>query len=323
MKVLVCGGAGYIGSHMCKVLSEAGHDVTVFDNLSTGHADAVRWGRFIQGDLLSVEDIEKAFADSHFEAVMHFCARSLVGESMTRPDLYYQNNVGGTLNLLDAMVRHKVNRFIFSSTAAVYGNPEYTPIDERHPTAPINPYGRTKLMAEALFSDYDRAFGIKSVSLRYFNAAGADPGGMLGEHHEPETHLIPNILLSVRKGSSHPLKVFGNNYPTPDGTCVRDYIHVLDICDAHLRALQYLADQDRSNIFNLGNGTGFSVMEVIHCAEKVTGREIPYSIDSARPGDPPVLVASSVKAREVLSWAPRFAELDAIIKTAWSWHQNN
>jgi len=242
---------------------------------------------------------------------------------MTRPDLYYQNNVGGTLNLLDAMVRHKVDRFIFSSTAAVYGNPEYTPIDERHPTAPINPYGRTKLMAEALLSDYDRAFGIKSVSLRYFNAAGADPGGMLGEHHEPETHLIPNILLSVRKGSSHPLRVFGNNYPTPDGTCVRDYIHVLDICDAHLRALQYLADQDRSNIFNLGNGTGFSVMEVIHCAQRVTGREIPYSIDPARPGDPPVLVASSVKAREVLSWAPRFAELDAIIKTAWSWHQNN
>jgi len=323
MKVLVCGGAGYIGSHMCKVLSEAGHDVTVFDNLSTGHADAVRWGRFIQGDLLSLEDIENVFAESRYDAVMHFCARSLVGESMTRPDLYYQNNVGGTLNLLDAMVRHKVDRFIFSSTAAVYGNPEYTPIDERHPTAPINPYGRTKLMAEALLSDYDRAFGIKSVSLRYFNAAGADPGGMLGEHHEPETHLIPNILLSVRKGSSHPLRVFGNNYPTPDGTCVRDYIHVLDICDAHLRALQYLADQDRSNIFNLGNGTGFSVMEVIHCAQRVTGREIPYSIDPARPGDPPVLVASSVKAREVLSWAPRFAELDAIIKTAWSWHQNN
>jgi len=323
MNVLVCGGAGYIGSHMCKVLAESGHEVTVFDNLSTGHAEAVRWGRFIHGDLLSREDIESAFADNRYSAVMHFCAKSLVGESMARPDLYYQNNVTGTLNLLDAMVKHGVPRFIFSSTAAVYGNPQYVPIDERHPAAPINPYGRTKFAAEMLLSDYDRAFGIKSIALRYFNAAGADPGGTLGENHEPETHLIPNILRSVRDGSGETLKVFGNEYPTPDGTCVRDYVHVLDICAAHLLALRHLADTGRSETLNLGNGTGFSVMEVIDCARRVTGRPIPFTIDAPRPGDPPVLVASATKAKEILAWSPQYTELEAIIETAWTWHRAN
>ncbi len=323
MNVLVCGGAGYIGSHMCKVLAESGHEVTVFDNLSTGHAEAVRWGRFIHGDLLSREDIESAFADNRYSAVMHFCAKSLVGESMARPDLYYQNNVTGTLNLLDAMVKHGVPHFIFSSTAAVYGNPQYVPIDERHPAAPINPYGRTKFAAEMLLSDYDRAFGIKSIALRYFNAAGADPGGTLGENHEPETHLIPNILRSVRDGSGETLKVFGNEYPTPDGTCVRDYVHVLDICAAHLLALRHLADTGRSETLNLGNGTGFSVMEVIDCARRVTGRPIPFTIDAPRPGDPPVLVASATKAKEILAWSPQYTELEAIIETAWTWHRAN
>lgn len=322
MNVLVCGGAGYIGSHMCKVLAESGYKVTVFDNLSTGHAEAIRWGRFVRGDLLSRDDLDRAFTDSHYTAVMHFCAKSLVGESMTRPDLYYQNNVTGTLNLLDAMVRHGVRHFIFSSTAAVYGNPEYVPIDEQHPVVPINPYGRTKLAAELLLSDYDRAFGIKSVALRYFNAAGADPSGTLGENHEPETHLIPNILRSVRAGSGETLKVFGKEYPTPDGTCIRDYIHVLDLCAAHLLALRHLAETERSEVFNLGNGKGFSVLEVIECARQVTGHPVPFSIDAPRPGDPPVLVASAGKAKQILNWSPRYTDLETVIETAWAWHRN-
>lgn len=321
MNVLVCGGAGYIGSHMCKVLAEAGQTVSVFDNLSTGHAEAVRWGRFVQGDLLVPQDIERVFADTAYSAVMHFCARSLVGESMTRPDLYYRNNVTGTMNLLDAMVQHGVKHFIFSSSAAVYGAPQYVPIDELHPTAPINPYGQTKLMAETILADYDKAFGIKSVSLRYFNAAGADPDGTLGENHEPETHLIPNILRSVVAGSKQALKVFGNDYATPDGTCIRDYIHVLDICAAHLQALRYLADHGKSDVFNLGNGKGFSVTQVIDCAGKVTGIPIAYSIDKPRAGDPPVLVASADKAKKSLAWAPKFPDLTSIIETAWAWHR--
>ena len=322
MNILVCGGAGYIGAHMCKRLAAEGHGVTVFDNLSTGHGEAVRWGELLRGDLLVADDIDRALKGQSFSAVMHFSARSLVGESVTRPDLYYQNNVAGTANLLDAMVKHGIRQFIFSSTAAVYGMPEYTPIDEQHPKNPINPYGRSKLMVETMLADYAAAFGLRSVALRYFNAAGADPEGDIGEDHEPETHLIPNVLKSVLRQSEHPLKVFGNDYETPDGTCVRDYIHVADLGDAHLKALDYLQQGGHTDAFNLGNGQGFSVLDVIGAAKRVTGRDIPYSVVARRPGDPAVLVASSAKARQVLGWTPRYTDLGEIIATAWHWHQS-
>ena len=323
MNILVCGGAGYIGAHMCKMLVEAGHAVTVFDNLSTGHREAVRWGNLVVGDLLIPEDLARTFSGAAFDAVMHFSAKSLVGESMGRPDLYYRNNVIGTMNLLDAMVVHGVATFIFSSTAAVFGMPEYTPIDEAHPQRPINPYGQSKLMVEHMLADYDRAFGIRSVCLRYFNAAGADASGAIGESHDPETHLIPNVLRSVLNPTANALKVFGSDYPTPDGTCVRDYIHVTDLCDAHLRALDHLKRGGKSDIFNLGNGTGFSVLDVIRTAEAVTTKKIGYEVVDRRPGDPPVLVASSAKATQTLGWKPRHAALSEIIESAWRWHRSS
>ena len=321
MHVLICGGAGYIGSHMAKMLATRGEQVTIFDNLSTGHREAVQWGTLIVGDLLVPADIEKALLAGNYDAVMHFSAKSLVGESVNHPDRYYLNNVVGTVNLLNALIRHRVDKFIFSSSAAVFGIPKYTPIDELHPTQPINPYGKTKLMVETILADYDQAYGLRSVSLRYFNAAGADPDAQLGESHEPETHLIPNVLLSLGQRSEQSLKVFGQDYDTEDGTCVRDYIHVNDLCDAHLRALDYLVAEGRTEIFNLGNGRGFSVLEVIQSATSVTGRAIPYSVVERRPGDPPVLVASSMKAQQQLKWRPRYTKLEQIIETAWRWHQ--
>lgn len=320
MRVLVCGGAGYIGSHMCKMLESRGHQVVVFDNLSTGHREAVRWGNFVEGDLLVAGDIDKVFGMTRFDIVMHFSAKSLVGESVQRPDIYYRNNVVGTLNLLEAMVRHGVRKFIFSSSAAVYGNPEYTPLDEKHVTRPINPYGATKRIVENMLADFEAAFELRSVSLRYFNAAGADPDGEIGEAHDPETHLIPNILLSIIQKSECQLKVFGNDYETPDGTCIRDYIHVIDLCDAHMRALEYLEDGGGTNIFNLGNGRGFSVTEVIDTAAAMTGMDIPYTVVGRRPGDPPVLVASSAKAKQMLGWTAMYTELPDIIASAWKWH---
>jgi UDP-glucose 4-epimerase len=252
---------------------------------------------------------------------MHFCAKSLVGESMANPDLYYRNNVIGTINLLGAMAKYDVRHFIFSSSAAVYGTPIHSPIDETHPTSPINPYGRTKLMVETLLPDFESAYGIRSVSLRYFNAAGADEDAVIGEMHDPETHLIPNALQSVLDGSAQSLKVFGDDYETPDGTCIRDYVHVTDLSEAHIAALNYLVDGGKSDIFNLGNGNGFSVREVIECVRKVTMREVSYSIGERRPGDPPTLVASSEKARRVLGWTPRYAALEDIVATAWKWHK--
>jgi UDP-glucose 4-epimerase len=320
MKILVCGGAGYIGAHMCKILAEAGHDVTVFDNLSTGHREAVRWGELIVGDLLNPDDVERAVGAAAHDAVMHFSAKALVGESVARPDYYYRNNVVGTMHLLDAMIVHGVRKFIFSSTAATFGVPQYSPIDELHPQQPINPYGQSKLMVERMLADYDQAFGLRSVCLRYFNAAGADPDGTLGENHDPETHLIPNVLRAVLNPSGSPLRVFGDDYPTPDGTCVRDYIHVSDLCAAHLCALDHLMRDGNSDAFNLGNGTGFSVLDVIRTASEVTGSKIPFEVVERRPGDPPVLVASSKKAARVLDWKPRHAELAHIIETAWRWH---
>lgn len=321
MHILICGGAGYIGSHMAKMLASRGDRVTVFDNFSTGHREAVQWGTLIEGDLLAVDDIDSALQTHGYDAVMHFSAKSLVGESVDHPHRYYLNNVVGTLNLLDALVRHGIDKFIFSSSAAVFGNPAYTPIDEQHPTQPINPYGKTKLMVEAMLADYDHAYGLRSVSLRYFNAAGADPEARIGESHHPETHLIPNILLSISKRSAQTLKVFGQDYGTADGTCVRDYIHVNDLCDAHLRALDYLMEGGKTDIFNLGNERGFSVLDVIRSATLVTGKTIPYSVVERRRGDPPVLVASSAKARQQLKWSPRYIDLGLIIETAWRWHQ--
>ena len=319
MQILVCGGAGYIGSHMVKQLVEDGHDVCVFDNLSTGHREAVQWGRVEIGDIRSREDLDRVLASDAFDAVMHFSARSLVGESVDHPADYYDNNVFGTWQLLEAMRRFQIQSFIFSSTAAVYGHPETELIDEEHPTLPINPYGRTKLAVERMLLDYAKAYGIDSVALRYFNAAGADPSGRIGEAHEPETHLIPNILKSVATGSR--LKVFGNNYPTDDGTCIRDYIHVADLCQAHLQALEYLNDHRGHHCFNLGIGHGFSVLEVIEAAAQVVGQPIPYDIVERRPGDPSHLVADSSLARKKLKWAPAYTDIGAIIRTAWQWHQ--
>lgn len=321
MHVLICGGAGYIGSHMAKMLAARGEQATIFDNLSTGHREAVQWGPLIVGDLLTPVDIDTALQTGAYDAVMHFSAKSLVGESVSHPDRYYLNNVVGTINLLNALVRHRIDKFIFSSSAAVFGNPEYTPIDEQHPTRPINPYGKTKLMVEDLLADYDRAYGLRSVSLRYFNAAGADPEATIGESHDPETHLIPNILLSVAGKGGQSLKVFGDDYGTPDGTCIRDYIHVNDLCDAHLRALDHLNRGGQTEIFNLGNGRGFSVLEVIRTASSVAGKDIPYTVTARRAGDPPVLVASAAKARRLLGWEPRYTGLGEIIDSAWRWHR--
>jgi UDP-glucose 4-epimerase len=319
--ILVCGGAGYIGSHMIKMLAENGHNVTTFDNLSTGHRHAVKWGRLIEGDLLNPTDLQKLFAEQQFDLVMHFSARSLVGESVQNPALYYQNNVVGTFNLLEAMHNADVDKFIFSSTAATYGYPQQDLIDEEHPTIPINPYGQTKLMVEKMLEDYAAAYGLKSVRLRYFNAAGADFGGQIGEEHDPETHLIPNVLKSILPGSSTQLKVFGDDYDTPDGTCVRDYIHVNDLCDAHLKAADYLQSHAGSTFFNLGNGAGFSVKQIINAAEKVTGQTIQYAIEERRAGDPAVLVANAARAKAKLGWQPAVTDLAQIIESAWNWHK--
>jgi UDP-glucose 4-epimerase len=306
---------------MAKMLAARGDRVTVFDNLSTGHRQAVQWGPLIEGDLLVAADVERAMAHGPYDAVMHFSAKSLVGESMIQPALYYHNNVIGTITLLDSLVRHGILSFVFSSSAAVYGCPDYTPIDEAHATRPINPYGATKRMVETILADYGAAYGLRSVSLRYFNAAGADPESAVGESHSPETHLIPNVLLSVKGEVSHGLRVFGDDYDTKDGTCVRDYIHVNDLCDAHICALDYLVSNGKTEVFNLGNGQGFSVLEVIRAAESVTGAEIPFTVADRRPGDPAVLVASATKARELLEWRPRYTDLEEIIATAWKWHR--
>jgi UDP-glucose 4-epimerase len=319
MHVLICGGAGYIGSHMVKMVKKEGHQVTTFDNLSTGHRWAVKWGRFIEGDLLDSSALARLFSENHFDVVMHFSARSLVGESVQRPLLYYRNNVTGTLNLLEAMRKANVNLFIFSSSAAIFGNPIKEKIDENHPQIPINPYGHSKLMVEQILRDFVSGYGLNSVSLRYFNAAGADPEGEIGEAHNPETHLIPNVIKAVL-GMGEELKVFGDDYDTPDGTCVRDYIHVNDLCRAHLLALEYLKKHPGAHGFNLGNGQGFSVQEIIKTTEKVVGRKIPYSIVARRAGDPARLVADSTVAKNELKWKSRYGKLEDIIFSAWRWH---
>lgn len=306
---------------MVKMLLEQGFEVTVLDNLSTGHAEAVGEAELVACDLLDGAELERVFARRRFDAVMHFCALSLVGESVRQPLDYYRNNVGGTLSLLETMRRHSVERLVFSSTAAIFGEPDQALIDETHPARPINPYGRSKWMVEQMLTDSATAFGLRSVSLRYFNAAGASPSGEIGESHDPETHLIPNVLKSVQAGGAS-LKVFGNDYPTPDGTCVRDYIHVDDLAAAHLAALTWMESQEGAAVFNLGNGRGFSVLEVIEAAGRVTGQPIAYEVQDRRPGDPAVLVAASDRAQRELGWQPRYRDIEAIIETAWRWHRN-
>jgi len=318
-RVLVCGGAGYIGSHMVKLLLEQGFEVTVFDNLSTGHRAAVREADLVTGDIRDRSALASLFATRRFDAVMHFCASSIVADSVNDPYAYYENNVFGTLSLLDAVRRAGVGRFVFSSSAAVYGLPEQPLIDETHPTRPINPYGATKLMVERMLKDAADAYGLRSVALRYFNAAGADPDGTLGEAHRPETHLIPNILRSAL-GQDVDLKVFGTDYDTVDGSCVRDYVHVCDLASAHLLAMKHLDHYAGAHCFNLGSGTGYSVLQVIETARKVTGRPLPARVFPRRPGDPPVLVASSRLAQAELGWQPRYSDLGKIIESAWRWH---
>lgn len=318
--ILVTGGAGYIGSHVNKQLHEQGYETVVLDNLSYGHDNFVKWGTLERVDLSDIDEIKQIFKKYPLEAVMHFAAFTYVGESVEDPQKYYLNNLKNTLNLLAVMLEFEVKKMVFSSSCATYGNPVEIPITEDHPQNPINPYGRGKLMVEEVLKDYSAAYNLRYTSLRYFNAAGADPDGELGENHQPETHLIP-LILDAAQGRREDVKIFGTDYSTPDGTCIRDYIHVTDLADAHLKALDYLENGGKSEVFNLGNGNGFSVREVIETARRITKKNIKAVEVDRRAGDPPVLVGSSTKAREILNWKPRFDDLDEIVRTAWQWHQ--
>lgn len=317
--VLVVGGAGYIGSQTCKELAKSGFNPIVLDNLIYGHKEFVKWGEFVLADLQNIEQIRLVFEKFDIHAVMHFAAFAYVGESVQDPQKYYLNNVSATLNLLCVMREYNVDKFIFSSTCATYGNPQYLPIDENHPQNPINPYGQSKLMLEKILGDYSNAYNFKYVSLRYFNASGCDSDGEIGEHHDPETHLIP-LILDAALGRRESIKVFGTDYDTQDGTCIRDYIHVIDLANAHILALEYLMDGGDSEIFNLGNGVGFSVKEVIDCAKRVTKKNIPVEFVERRPGDPASLIGSSDKIISVLNWSPKHNTLESILSTAWKWH---
>lgn len=319
--ILIVGGAGYIGSHTNKALTEAGYETIVLDNLSYGHKEAVKWGTFCQCDLKDIDDLDKVFTEYDIDAVMHFSSFIEVGESVQNPEKYYTNNVVNTMNLLKVMLKHNVKKFIFSSTCATYGVPQKIPLVEDHPQNPINPYGWTKLMVERILKDYDTAYGLKSVILRYFNASGADKSGEIGEAHDPESHLIP-LILDAAIGKRDNIKIFGSDYDTPDGTCIRDYIHVTDLADAHVLSLKYLEEKEESNEFNLGNGQGFSVKEVIDSVRKVTGREFEVVETERREGDPAVLIGSSKKAKELLGWNPQFVNIDDIVESAWNWHKN-
>ncbi|MGN0367074.1 MAG: UDP-glucose 4-epimerase GalE [Suilimivivens sp.] len=321
MAILVCGGAGYIGSHVNKQLNKEGYETVVFDNLVYGHREAVKWGHFEQGDLKNIEDIERVFQKYSIDAVFHFAAYAYVGESVEEPEKYYYNNVANTLNLLHVMKKYGCNKIIFSSTCATYGEPEQVPITEDMPQNPINPYGATKLMVERIFKDYHAAYGLQFVVLRYFNAAGADPDGEIGESHNPETHIIP-LVLDAASGKREDIKVFGTDYETPDGSCVRDYIHVYDLAMAHLLALHHLVQGKESDFFNLGNALGTSVLEVINSVWKVTGKDFKITLADRRSGDPAILVGSSEKAQKVLGWKPIYEDIDTIVEHAWKWHEN-
>ena len=318
--ILVVGGAGYIGSHMVLDLLRAGYPVVTLDNLSRGHRDLLPGGEFVEGDLGSPADLDAVFDTHPVRAVMHFAADSLVGESVEKPLAYYRNNVANTVTLLEAMDRHGIRHFIFSSSAAVYGNPEQTPITEEHRCAPGNPYGATKLAVERMLHDYSHASGMSYSILRYFNAAGADASGTIGERHQPETHLIP-LVLQVATGEREAINIFGEDYPTPDGTCLRDYIHVSDLTRAHLLALEALLQGGGNSTYNLGNCTGYSVREVIETARRITGHAIPAVVSGRRAGDPATLIADSSHIRQSLGWQPAFEELEDIIRSAWNWHR--
>ena len=323
MAILVCGGAGYIGSHAVHALVEKGEQVVIVDNLQTGHRGALNpAAKFYEGDIRDTSVLDRIFTENKIEAVIHFAANSLVGESMEKPLLYFNNNVYGMQVLLEGMVRHGVDKIVFSSTAATYGEPKRVPIHEDDETCPTNTYGETKLTMEKMMKWVSRANGVRYVSLRYFNAAGALPDGSIGEDHKTETHLIP-LILQVPTGRRDHITVFGDDYPTPDGTCLRDYIHVVDLADAHVLALEYLRKGGASDIFNLGNGQGFSVKEMIAAAEKATGRSIKVEIGARRAGDPAQLIASSEKARSVLGWKPQFTDVEQVIGTAWKWHESH
>ena len=319
MNILVTGGAGYVGAHAARLLDRAGHDVWIYDNLSRGHRSAALPGRLVEGELADQARVEQLLRDQRVEAVMHFAAFALVGESVSDPAIYYQNNVVATVKLLEAVRAAGIGRFVFSSTTATYGAPSRMPISEDEPQRPINPYGFTKLAMEQALRDYSSAYGLAYASLRYFNAAGASADGRLGEDHEPETHLIP-LVLQVALGRRKEIVIFGHDYPTPDGTCVRDYVHVEDLADAHLKALDKLAPGEGLEL-NLGVGRGASVREVIEACRRVTGREIPERLGERRTGDPPELVADSSRAQRILDWRPRYTDIESIVETAWRWHK--
>ena len=322
MSILVTGGAGYIGSHTVKELQNKSKDVVVYDNLSRGHKNAVKDVPLIIGDLLNSELLSKTIQEYKISSVIHFAADSQVGESMVDPKKYYVNNVSGTINLLKSMIENNVKTIVFSSTAATYGEPKKVPIEENIPTIPTNVYGRTKLMIEHILADFDMAYGLKYAALRYFNVAGAYETGEIGEDHNPETHLIP-IIMQVLLGKRESIKIFGTDYPTDDGTCIRDYIHVTDLADAHILALDALENDRKSLTYNLGNGNGFSVREVINTTEKVTGLKVNTVEAERRAGDPAKLIASSEKIIKELKWKPRFNKLEQIIESAWRWHKSN
>jgi UDP-glucose 4-epimerase len=317
--ILITGGAGYIGSHANKILNNKGQETVVYDNLSRGHREFAKWGNFIQGDLADSNRLRFCFKTYPIEAVMHYGAYCNVGESVTHPAEYYRNNVTNLINLLDTMLEYGVKYFIFSSSCAIYGNPLQIPMTEDHSQQPINPYGKSKLMVEQILKDYDEAYGIRHICLRYFNAAGADPDGDIGEWHEPETHLIP-LVLDVAAGKREYIQIFGTDYETPDGTCVRDYIHVNDLASAHILALEYIKKKGApSNAFNLSCGKGYSVKEIVAAGERVTGKSIKVMETAKRPGDPPILVGSSDKARQIINWQPEYTDIAEIVKTAWFW----
>ena len=317
--ILVVGGAGYIGSHINKRLYQKGCETVVFDNLVYGHREAVRWGILETGDLSDTERLEEIFEKYNIDMVFHFAAYAYVGESVTEPSKYYNNNVANTLHLLDTMVKYHVKTIVFSSTCATYGIPGDMPVTEDMEQKPINPYGASKLMIERILSDYHKAYGLNYCCLRYFNAAGADPEGEIGESHNPETHLIP-LILAAAAGDREAVKVFGTDYPTRDGSCIRDYIHVTDLADAHLLAMDYLQRGGESLCMNLGNCKGNSVLEVIEAAREITQKEIPVVLDKRRPGDPPVLVGSAEKARKILGWEPEYGDIKVILRDAWNWY---
>lgn len=318
MNILVVGGAGYIGSHMTKLLVQAGHSVVVLDNLSTGFESLCKYGEFVKGEMQDEKLVCEILTSRKIDAVMHFAASSQVGESIVNPYKYFNNNVANTLSLLSSMVKCNVKNFIFSSTAAIFGEPQYTPIDEKHPRQPINPYGLSKLQVEQILGTFDASYGMKYTCLRYFNAAGADEAGELGELHNPETHLIP-LILQAASGRRKNITVFGTDYSTEDGTCIRDYIHIYDLCSAHLLALNHMIETQQSACYNLGNGQGFTVKQVIDAVKEITQKDFEVVYGERRPGDPAVLVADAKSAVEQLKWQPKYPDIKTIIEHAWSW----